>query len=610
MVSKQTLKHASLRLKTASFSELVWRAEQFLVFLHWWILLRKNRGLPRIPKTEASEIPKLKLPCFQNEVGNDVAQAILRGENPSLDADPFISGQFAESSYRTFFFATKASNGAADIRMVWEPSRLQHISTLVAYCLQNRDLPDLDNVKQFTKDAVISWIKENPPLIGPHYISAMECGLRLPVFFYCLKLVDDLSALESASLMQAIYLHAWWTSKRLSLYSSLGNHTIAECVGLIFAGAIYKKTKAGEYWLKRSLSLLEKELEHQILEDGGPAEQSLNYHRLVLDLYWLAVDFLEKNNLYDCSGIIPRLVLAEDFITSFQDDIGNIPSIGDSDDGYAIASGVAPKRPKKPREKSDVNVFRHSGYTVINSNKGVLFTFDHGPLGMPPLYNHGHADALSITLSVGGKQILVDPGTYRYNGVPEWRRYFKGTRAHNTVTIDALDQAIQETSFIWRSPYRAKLTGHAENNGRLILEAIHNGYARLKQPVWHKRFILCSEKRNFLISDSFWGEGVHDFELNYHLHPEASVTDRNGWWLINNKNSTVFLKLATKDQLAFVEGQKNPLLGWYSPSYGTKMESGVLTCRKRGSPGRVSFLTVICTGDHTDPEMLQEDFLL
>ena len=65
--------------------------------------------------------------------------------------------------------------------------------------------------------------------------------------------------------------------------------------------------------------------------------------------------------------------------------------------------------------------------------------------GMPPLYNHGHADALSITLSVGGKETLVDPGTYRYNGEPEFRKYFKGTRAHNTVTIDGLDQAVQET---------------------------------------------------------------------------------------------------------------------------------------------------------------------
>ena len=47
--------------------------------------------------------------------------------------------------------------------------------------------------------------------------------------------------------------------------------------------------------MNRGIDLLQQELFHQILDDGGPAEQSLNYHRFVLDLYWLAVDFMEKN---------------------------------------------------------------------------------------------------------------------------------------------------------------------------------------------------------------------------------------------------------------------------------------------------------------------------
>ena len=70
--------------------------------------------------------------------------------------------------------------------------------------------------------------------------------------------------------------------------------------------------------------------------------------------------------------------------------------------------------------------FPEAGYAVIRTPE-ILFTFDYGPLGMAPLYNHGHADALSITLSVNGDLLIVDPGTYAYNGVPEFRRYFKGT---------------------------------------------------------------------------------------------------------------------------------------------------------------------------------------
>ena len=56
-------------------------------------------------------------------------------------------------------------------------------------------------------------------------------------------------------------------------------------------------------------------------------------------------------------------------------------------------------------------------------------TFDHGPLGMAPLYNHGHADALSVNVALDGEALLVDPGTFRYNDEPLFRKYFKGTRA-------------------------------------------------------------------------------------------------------------------------------------------------------------------------------------
>ena len=66
-----------------------------------------------------------------------------------------------------------------------------------------------------------------------------------------------------------------------------------------------------------------------------------------------------------------------------------------------------------------------------------------GSFGLDPLYAHAHADALSFNLSYGGRQFLVDPGTYCYDW-SEWRRYFRSTAAHNTVRIDGLDQAVQD----------------------------------------------------------------------------------------------------------------------------------------------------------------------
>ena len=66
---------------------------------------------------------------------------------------------------------------------------------------------------------------------------------------------------------------------------------------------------------------------------------------------------------------------------------------------------------------------------------------DAGPLGFLSIAAHGHADCLSLLLSVSGKELLVDPGTYCYHTEREWRDYFRGTAAHNTVRVDGIDQS-------------------------------------------------------------------------------------------------------------------------------------------------------------------------
>ena len=67
---------------------------------------------------------------------------------------------------------------------------------------------------------------------------------------------------------------------------------------------------------------------------------------------------------------------------------------------------------------------------------------DAGALGYRAAATHGHADALSFTFSVGGREFLVDPGTYAYYTQQAWRRYFRGTAAHNALRIDGLDQSV------------------------------------------------------------------------------------------------------------------------------------------------------------------------
>jgi hypothetical protein len=584
------------RLRNASLPELLHRVMEL------YFLWRMRNGADRVTRSlkaladDRFEIEDLTLPTLRAMAANDLLTVLNAGRTFNLNAPGADIDRFEETWKNAFFSDVKQTN-AVDIRAVWERARLQHLTVLLAHLSSGPDEGSGD-AAGFVRDAVLNWIRNNPFLFGPHYASAMECGLRIPVFCYCFQRLRTLSGAERASIGAAVFEHGWLISKRLSLYSSLGNHTIAESVGLIFAGGAFRSTPEGKEWIGTGINLLNQELHHQILDDGGAAEQSFNYHRFVLDLYWLAIDFLEKNGLHDCGSWKSRLTQGEEFLVSF-DCGGRPPAIGDSDDGYAVAPGVAPSRPYVAKILDRIRTFSASGYTILRTSTDASLVFDHGPIGMAPLYNHGHADALAILVSKKGEEILIDPGTYRYNGEPEWRRYFKSTRAHNTVTIDGLDQAVQETGFIWSRPYKAKLLRTSDEAGSVMIEAGHNGYTRLKNPVaFHKRTVLLLDGKDFLIRDTFSGKGDHRFEINFHVHPDVCIRKEDSWLRIQKGEAEISLMLLGDDDFEIVRGQESSPFGWYSPAYGVKVKSSVLTCTRKGRPNEVSFSTVICSGGY------------
>jgi uncharacterized heparinase superfamily protein len=258
------------------------------------------------------------------------------------------------------------------------------------------------------------------------------------------------------------------------------------------------------------------------------------------------------------------------------------------------------------KKKKKIQTFTKSGYTIVNTENFVL-NFDHGPLGMAPLYNHGHADALSVTLSVDGQKILVDPGTYRYNGEPKFRKYFKCTRAHNTITIDGQDQAIQETGFIWSHAYNAELMRKENLNGVWLMAAKHDGYLRYKKPVEHVRSLFIFDETTIIVKDKFYGEGTHEFEFNFHLHPDVKVSNYDeNWWNFHNDGAEIYITNFDQNEFRVKKGESSPIFGWFSDSYGLKCETSVLNISITGTPEESTFTTGISVNSPFDLQDIKE----
>ena len=175
-------------------------------------------------------------------------------------------------------------------------------------------------------------------------------------------------------------------------------------------------------------------------------------------------------------------------------------------------------------------VFPEGGLYLLKGGEATLL-FDCGPLGYLSLAAHGHADALSILLSYKDVPFLVDSGTFAYHTHREWRDYFRGTFAHNTISVDGQDQSVIGGNFMWLQKARARLL-KAEQD---VLAGSHDGYTRLDDPVTHTREITFDREANaFFVTDLLDGKGRHTFDLTFTFSPECRCTSDGGAVYLRN----------------------------------------------------------------------------
>ncbi len=100
-------------------------------------------------------------------------------------------------------------------------------------------------------------------------------------------------------------------------------------------------------------------------------------------------------------------------------------------------------------------LFKQAGIASMEcGDRRVLI--DAGPFGLVGA-GHSHSDTLSLIVSDGLEELLVDAGTFTYVADPAWRNWFRSSAAHNTLSVDGLDQADPVHAFRWLNPPRVSI---------------------------------------------------------------------------------------------------------------------------------------------------------
>jgi hypothetical protein len=225
----------------------------------------------------------------------------------------------------------------------------------------------------------------------------------------------------------------------------------------------------------------------------------------------------------------------------------------------------------------------HFIFRKKDNGKEIYLHFDAAPLGFLSIAAHGHADALSFILTVDGLPVFIDSGTYTYHTEPEWRRYFIGTLAHNSIRINQKDQAVNGGPTLWLNHYKTSIIDQELSNDTDRVIACHNGY--LREGAQHIREISFFKLRNeFQIVDTIVVRKKRkiQIEIPFHINPEVTVVQSSTHSFVIFKDLFRKTEFYIDEKLhpELLNGQTKPqILGWYSKSFLKKEPVNVIYCK-------------------------------
>jgi hypothetical protein len=243
----------------------------------------------------------------------------------------------------------------------------------------------------------------------------------------------------------------------------------------------------------------------------------------------------------------------------------------------AAADRIYEDLPVETNRLSVRRVFPDGGYWILGcdfeTDQEIRAIVDAGPLGYLSIAAHGHADALAFTLSVGGREFLIDPGTYAYHTQKQWRDYFRGTAAHNTVVVDGENQSEIGGNFMWLRKANACCERWESTSHHDEFIGSHDGYTRLPDPVRHRREIRLDKRtRHFVVTDTLDCRGPHRVECFWHFAEDCEVAIDGNTLTASNSGRTIRMSMSgPKTSFEICRGRSEPPCGWVSRSFDVKV---------------------------------------
>jgi uncharacterized heparinase superfamily protein len=357
-------------------------------------------------------------------------------------------------------------------------------------------------------DLFRSWVADNP--VGGPGDAWSPYVVSVRAWSWCGQYAGAVRGTEvEETFVRQLGLHLSFLRRHLELDVG-GNHLIKNLKALIGLGTLLGDGEVVAAACRR----LVKQLNIQVLSDGGHYERAAAYHCQVLG------DLIDLDALLGPSGP-PELRLTVERMRRWLGLVllpdGSVPLLND---GYPVPREVLDVLVPGPPAPQGLTVLSDSGLVIARLGDVHLLA-DVGLPCPPDLPAHAHADTLGFLLHVGATRLVGERFTSTYEAGTQ-RDYERGTAAHSTLQVDGQDSTEVWGAFRAGRRARPRLEMALDRGNVLVLSASHDGYRHLAGKPRHRR-TWTVEAGTIRVLDEVLGSGEHQVEVRLHGTPAAMM---------------------------------------------------------------------------------------
>lgn len=477
------------------------------------------------------------------------------------------------SFYQDIQIGAKQSGYSPDVKTPWELSRFQHIYFLGMANQSNTFVHHVDD-----------WIDQNPYLLGINWKCPMDVAIRaINLIWGFYFFAHDQTILESfwQKLICSLYDHLHYLENNWETSDKPNNHYLADLLGHSYLSLFFINIKKTYRTHDATIANFMQQIDHQIHPDGASHEGSTKYHVLVIEMVLHFKLLCATNGVELPATFHNKFALMKNFIRDCTDHGNNLVMIGDDDSGKIVA-GIQ----IAPSQKISHTTYQNFGISIIHDPSWHI-TFRHPTYQQHQPSGHFHQDQLSITLSINGIPILIDPGSYLYTANAQWRNTLRSATSHNTFYLEQYyhnnRQLEQQDLFqLARKEHRTSPIMHHDSQ-LISLQDYHTEYEYLGLTA-HRKLTFDRKNKMLLIED--WFEEQDQTKALAHTNswvllfaPEIDlIQKKDKEWIIKKEKNTLG-KLSTS--LDFICHD-----GYFAPTYGRLDKTIKLYASQKLSEGK------------------------